>query len=158
MSIQLVVCTPWYYLDDKELSDYFVKSVFSETKCELDNSDKNISHTIDLPISVSFEMGELAFEHWGDCLDSDILVAVPVILPCRFDGLMTVEYSEDPDEEADVLVSHATFISALSRFKKLFERIVKDFEKSDDFYYLINAYEEAIELSLKHNLIIYLDT
>jgi len=61
-------------------------------------------------------------------------------------------------EEADVLVSHATFISALSRFKKLFERIVKDFEKSDDFYYLINAYEEAIELSLKHNLIIYLDT
>jgi hypothetical protein len=101
-------------------------------------------------------MGELAFEHWGDCLESDILIAVPVILPCRFDKLITIESPENAG--ADVLVSYVVFISALLRFKKLFESTVKDFEKLDDFYYLINAYKEAIELSLKHNLIIYLDT
>lgn len=153
MSIQLKVCTPWYYLRSKQASDDFVEKVKDKVGCQVDNMENIASWSFDLPISAFDEIDDLFYEENGDCIERDIFLT-GLILPCKFDGMYEIDI---PNEDEISIVSYELFTNVLDKYESLIRKKINDHNNLDNYLYFINAYRNAINECLKNKQIIYLE-
>ena len=150
MSIQLVVCTPWYYFEDRQISEDFVELVENKVGFKIDNADNVASCSFDLPISAFSEIDDLIYNEYGDCIERDIFLT-GLILPFKFDGMHEIAI---PEKDTICIVSYETFSRVLDKYESLVRNKTKSSDKLDNYMYFINTYRSAIRESLKNKQII----